>query len=177
MKKYLFLAAVLAATVGGTLSATVGAPVAEAVEADTLLALMTEETIVTASLLGEVTFAHRYHYEDEGIACDECHHETNAGALHLSRDHEAYFEDFWIDCAVCHRGEGEAVIEPRACSECHPDQERAAADETLSAKVAIHRRCEDCHDFGTGAEAFENCQYCHTGEKSGFDVGATAGGR
>jgi hypothetical protein len=178
MYKYLFLAAVLVLTFGGTLSLAVrdarpdGAAGAEAaVGEDTLAAQIKADTLVTASYLGEVAFPHRYHVEDEEIPCADCHHETNAASLHLPDGHEGYFEDFWIDCSVCHHDDGEAVLAPQACSECHPANPRDEADETLSAKVVIHKNCEDCHDFGTGAEAFTNCQYCHTGAKKSFRVG------
>ena len=183
MRKYLFLVVVLAVTAGGTLSTAVrtSTPPYAAPRQDAAVETPPEgredelparhaDTLFTDSYVGQVVFPHRYHYEEEGMTCDECHHETNAATLHLPRDHEAYFEDFWVDCAVCHRADGETALEPQACSACHPDQPRREADQTLSAKVVIHQHCADCHDFGTGAEAAASCKYCHSGPKRAFEL-------
>lgn len=135
-------------------------PAAEAAAADTASAAM-PEFIRSPSHLGEVEFPHLFHYDDLGIACADCHHETDATVLNVP--HEDYFDDFYIDCTTCHHPSGEVTQEPQACSSCHPASPRTIADETLSAKVVIHQNCWECHDAGTGAEAFTNCKACHTG--------------
>ena len=124
------------------------------------------EFITSPSHLGEVEFPHLLHVDDLEIPCEDCHHETNATVLDVP--HEDYFEDFWIDCTTCHHPSGEITQQPQACSSCHPASPRTIADETLSAKVVIHQNCWDCHDRGTGAEAFANCKDCHTGPKLSF---------
>lgn len=108
---------------------------------------------------GQSHFPHEYHVSDLAIACIDCHHETNATRLNVP--HEDYFEDYWIDCTICHRNEHDLPLEPRYCGDCHHDSPNGTADETLSAKVVIHQLCWDCHDQGTGAEAAENCGFCH----------------
>ena len=114
--------------------------------------------IVYPSAVGEVTFPHGLHAEELGFDCAECHHET--AAAELRTPHDEYFEDLWSACATCHR-EGEALAAPRSCGDCHHSSPTSTADETLSAKVVIHRSCWNCHDSGTGAEASRSCGFCH----------------
>jgi Cytochrome c7 and related cytochrome c len=124
------------------------------------------DVIRMPAAIGEVVFPHREHIEDMGIACQECHHEIKAAALHTP--HDQYFKDFWIKCSICHR-EGEAPREGAiACSECHHERPNGIADQTLSSKVVIHEKCWDCHDVGTGAEASGECEFCHSGEKAPY---------
>jgi hypothetical protein len=126
-----------------------------------------QETIRVSSYLGEVEFPHLDHVDAFGLACGDCHHETNAAALAIP--HEDYFDDFWIDCATCHHEPGSASLEAQACSNCHPARPQNLADETRSAKVVIHQNCWECHDSGTGAEASSNCAFCHTGPRLRFN--------
>ena len=107
-------------------------------------------------------FAHDKHSTDYGIKCGACHHATNA--VKLKDPHRKYFSDFWIKCNTCHHESKEAKG-PRACRECHPANPANIADETLSAKVVIHKNCwqTDCHATSRGEEAGKNCKFCHTG--------------
>lgn len=125
-----------------------------------------QEMIRVSSYIGEVEFPHFDHVDAFGLECKDCHHETNAAALVIP--HEDYFEDFWIDCAICHHEPGSATLEAQTCSNCHPKRPENIADETLSAKVVIHKNCWECHDSGTGAEASSNCAFCHTGPRLRF---------
>lgn len=109
-----------------------------------------------AAPAGEVVFPHALHADDLGFECTECHHETNARVLDIP--HPEYFVDFWLECGVCH---GEAAGAPRSCSDCHHDSPASIGDETLSAKVVIHRSCWQCHDAGVGVEASRSCATCH----------------
>lgn len=137
-------------------------PMASTATQDTLLT-PSQEIIRVSSYIGEVVFPHFDHVDAFGLECEECHHETNASALNIP--HEDYFDDFWIDCKICHHKPGPAVLEAQACSNCHPARPKSIADETLSAKVVIHKNCWACHDSGTGAEASSNCAFCHTGPR------------
>ena len=110
--------------------------------------------------VGAARFPHDLHAGDLGFDCVDCHHETAAGRLEMP--HEDYFDDFWIDCRSCHRDSDEAAA-PQSCDECHHASPISTADETLSAKVVIHRSCWTCHDSGTGAEASRSCGFCHAG--------------
>jgi hypothetical protein len=125
-----------------------------------------QEMIRVPSYIGEVEFPHLDHVDAFGLDCGECHHETNAATLVIP--HEDYFDDFWIDCSICHREPGSAALQAQACSNCHPARPKNIADETLSAKVVIHKNCWACHDSGTGAEASSNCAFCHTGARLRF---------
>jgi len=118
--------------------------------------------IVSPSSVGEVVFPHQKHFEELGIACVDCHHETSAAVLNMP--HPQYFEDFWLDCQVCHREAG-APLASLSCSSCHPGSPTSVADQTLSAKVAIHRSCWRCHDTGTGESATASCARCHDRER------------
>lgn len=109
----------------------------------------------------DVCFPHAMHFDDLGIECETCHHETNAAVLSIP--HEEYFEDLWIDCATCHKREAGAA-ESMACSSCHHNSTTDIADETLASKVVIHKSCWSCHETGTGAEASSACKTCHNNE-------------
>jgi hypothetical protein len=123
--------------------------------------------IVYTSAIGEVTFPHALHAEELGFDCSECHHETAAAGL--ATPHDEYFEDLWVECAKCHR-EAAAAAMPQSCGECHHDSPTSTADETLSAKVVIHRSCWACHDSGTGAEASQSCNFCHAARAAAEEV-------
>jgi hypothetical protein len=110
--------------------------------------------------VGTVAFPHRYHVDELGFECSDCHHETAAVALDIP--HEEYFDDFWIDCQSCHRGE--EATEPQSCGSCHAHGSEIG-DETLSAKVVIHRSCWSCHEVGTGLDASRGCGFCHGVER------------
>lgn len=116
------------------------------------------------SILGEVVFPHKAHFNDMEISCRSCHHETNARALDIP--HEEYFADFWIDCTTCHHPSSEPR-EAMSCSACHRCPVHCA-DETLSSKVVIHASCWGCHEIGTGAEASAGCVLCHSGPKQAW---------
>ena len=124
--------------------------------------------IVSPSVIGEVRFPHDFHFEELGFDCSDCHHETNATRLEMP--HEEYFEDFWIDCRTCHR-EADTPSAPQSGAECHHASPVSTADETLSAKVVIHRSCWECHDSGTGEEASRGCGFCHAGPRSTVEEG------
>jgi len=124
--------------------------------------------IISPSAVGEVRFPHSLHAEELAVECSECHHETNAARLRMP--HDEYFEDFWIDCRSCHQETGSAVA-PRSCAACHHASPASTADETLSAKVVIHRSCWGCHDSGTGEEASRSCGFCHGDRQSPGETG------
>ncbi len=116
------------------------------------------ETIRWSSAVGEVVFPHLRHADELGVECASCHHETVAA--NLAVPHPEYFEDFWVDCAVCHTGATAPVVE-RKCVACHPERAAGLNLEMPTVKVAIHRSCWGCHDSGTGAEASNQCGFCH----------------
>jgi hypothetical protein len=120
------------------------------------------DQIVSPSSVGEVVFPHRKHFEDLGLACAECHHETQAAVLKIP--HPDYFADFWINCKICHREQG-VPLAPQSCSACHHSSLSNIADQTLSAKVAIHRNCWRCHPVDTGEKATTSCAFCHNRQR------------
>jgi hypothetical protein len=115
------------------------------------------------SSVGEVNFQHQTHIKDRAIPCAECHHQINAKKLHTP--HPDYLTSSWIKCKVCHEESGKAKQQIFACSACHDTSPKNIADETLSAKVVVHKQCWKCHPAGTGKNASASCQLCHSGTK------------
>ena len=122
------------------------------------------------SSVGEVVFKHQAHIQERGIACAECHHQINAKKL--ATPHPDYFKSSWINCEICHNESGKAGESGKpargvyACSACHRSNPQNIVDETLSAKVVIHRSCWKCHQVGAGKEASKGCELCHSGKKT-----------
>lgn len=128
--------------------------------------------LVFSSTIGGVVFPHKAHFNDMEIACESCHHETNARMLDIP--HREYFADFWIDCTTCHHP-SEQPQKSMSCSACHHCPVHCA-DETLSSKVVIHANCWGCHEIGTGAEASAGCVSCHSGPKQAWREDENGGG-
>jgi len=116
------------------------------------------------SSVGEVTFRHQMHTGDLAIKCVECHHQINARTLNTP--HPDYLKSSWINCKVCHDESGKIRQKAYTCSDCHPTNPVNIADETLSAKVVIHKQCWKCHPVSTGKGASKGCEKCHSGTKS-----------
>ena len=116
------------------------------------------------SSVGEVIFRHQMHIRDLAIKCVECHHQINAKTLNTP--HPDYLKSSWINCKTCHNESGKIEQYVNACSECHHTNPIDIADETLSAKVVIHKQCWKCHQAGTGMEASKSCKSCHSGRKT-----------
>lgn len=117
-----------------------------------------------AASVGEVTFRHEAHIKDRGIPCSQCHHGINARKLETP--HPEYLKSSWINCTVCHDEKGKTEQNVYACSECHRTTSANIADETLSAKVVIHKQCWTCHAAGTAKEASQSCEKCHSGKRA-----------
>ena len=113
-----------------------------------------------ASAVGDVVFQHEMHFKDRGIACVQCHHQINAKTL--KTPHPDYLKSSAVNCQVCHKDTERTVY---SCTECHDGKRRDIADETLSAKVVIHKQCQTCHSVGTGKDASSACQLCHSPAK------------
>ena len=120
--------------------------------------------ISIASSVGEVVFHHQMHTKDLGIKCVECHHQINAKKL--DTPHPDYLKSSWINCRICHNGSEKIKQNVYSCSECHHTNPINIADETLSAKVVIHKQCLKCHEVGTGKEASKGCEKCHSAKKA-----------
>ena len=114
----------------------------------------------TKASIGPARFPHEKHFDELEIECVTCHHETNAKPL--SFPHPRLLDDFWVDCSTCH-AQGRA--RPRRRRPARPVttcRTATSGDETLSAKVVIHKNCWSCHEVGTGASASTSCKSCHT---------------
>jgi hypothetical protein len=114
-----------------------------------------------ASAVGDVVFQHEVHFKDRGIPCVQCHHQINAKTL--TTPHPDYLKASAVNCQVCHKESERTVY---SCTECHDKKRRDIADETLSAKVVIHKQCQTCHSVGTGKDASSACLLCHSPAKN-----------
>ena len=118
--------------------------------------------ITFPSSIGDVNFPHQMHVEDLEIECTQCHHQINAKKLETP--HPQYFKYSLMTCLICHKENGGFTKQDFNCTDCHHPAPSNFADETLSAKVVIHKQCWQCHEIGRGVEASENCSFCHLQE-------------
>lgn len=116
------------------------------------------------STAGEVVFHHQMHIKDLGVKCVECHHSINAKKL--STPHPDYLKSPSIKCEICHDESEKIKQKAYTCSGCHRTNPMNIADETLSAKVVVHKQCWKCHPVSTGKEASTVCEKCHSGKKT-----------
>ena len=116
------------------------------------------------SSVGEVMFTHQIHVQDRAIKCVECHHQIDA--KQFKTPHPDYFKSSSINCDVCHNQSERIKQKAYVCSECHRTNPINIADETLSAKIVIHKKCWNCHQVGTGKEASAGCEKCHSGKRA-----------
>lgn len=117
-----------------------------------------------SSSVGEVIFHHQMHSRDLAIKCVECHHQINAKKLNTP--HPDYFKSSSIKCEICHDESEKIKQKAYSCSACHRTNPLSIADETLSAKVVVHKKCWKCHSVSTGKEASKGCEKCHSGKKT-----------
>lgn len=122
--------------------------------------LLAAAIAVLAEPLPPAQFPHDLHAFDLEFDCVTCHHETDATALVVP--HGGDFES----CKRCH-GQTAEPAPAQACGNCHHDSPADLADETLSAKVVIHRSCWSCHEVGVGPGASRACGQCHTKTEGG----------
>lgn len=118
------------------------------------------------SSAGEVVFHHQMHIRDLGIKCIECHHSVNAKKINTP--HPDYFKSSSIKCEICHDESKASKQKAYTCSLCHRTNPMNIADETLSAKVVVHKQCWKCHPVSTGKDASTVCEKCHSGKKKRF---------
>ena len=128
--------------------------------------------ITFESALGEVRFPHRVH---QRMGCQKCHHQIHA--RDLVTPHEAYLTYSWVNCHDCHNPESETDTTYYGCAKCHHTNLENIADETLSAKVVVHKSCWKCHLSGTGVAASERCSFCHLGQEQSPDQARAASGK
>lgn len=112
--------------------------------------------ITFESSLGDVLFPHKVHQK---MGCKNCHHQIHAKTL--DTPHEEYLTYSWVNCQDCHDADTAISTSYYGCDHCHHSNLENIADETLTAKVVIHKSCWNCHLSGTGAEASERCSFCH----------------
>jgi len=120
--------------------------------------------ITFESSVGVVHFPHKVHQK---MGCQKCHHQIHA--KDLITPHDEYLTYSWVNCRDCHdESQNHSIY--YGCAKCHHTNLQNIADETLSAKVVVHKSCWKCHLSGTGVEASERCSYCHEREESHSEV-------
>ena len=96
-----------------------------------------------------VTFTHKKHTEDFGIACGECHHDENGEPLELKMGDEVH-----------------------PCYECHNIFKKTKENrrDIMVHENAMHKNCKDCHKEvnieagdpkGRKGPAPTSCTQCH----------------
>jgi len=128
--------------------------------------------ITFESALGEVRFPHRVHQK---MGCQNCHHQIHA--KDLATPHEAYLGYSWVNCQDCHNPDSATNTSYYGCAKCHHTNLENIADETLSAKVVVHKSCWKCHQSGTGVAASEGCGFCHLDHEPSADLSSEASGQ
>jgi hypothetical protein len=111
--------------------------------------------ITFESSVGRVLFPHKVH---QRMGCQKCHHQIHA--KDLLTPHDEYLTYSWVNCRDCH-DESQNHSTYYGCAKCHHSNLENIADETLNAKVVVHKSCWKCHLSGTGVEASERCNFCH----------------
>jgi Zn finger protein HypA/HybF involved in hydrogenase expression len=116
--------------------------------------------ITFESSVGNVSFPHKVH---QRMGCQKCHHQIHA--KDLETPHDEYLTYSWVNCRDCHdESQNHSIY--YGCAKCHHSNLENIADETLSAKVVVHKSCWKCHLSGTGVEASERCSFCHEKEQA-----------
>ena len=170
MKNYFLPAAVVAAFAAAVMCNAAespqrtpsGGPAAEKSSSNAKTPRIPTEIRIRSSV-GDVLFRHEMHVRDLSVKCVDCHHQINA--RQLSTPHPDYFSSSWINCKTCHDEAGKSSEKTYVCSNCHQTMPKNIADETLSAKVVVHKQCWKCHAIGTGKEASSACNKCHSGKR------------
>lgn len=121
------------------------------------------------SSVGDVQFPHKMHLK---MRCNKCHHQIQAAVLETP--HQDYLESSWIRCKTCHIENPDSGSRYFKCGQCHHSELENIADETLSAKVVVHKSCWKCHRTSTGVGASKSCSDCHIKQENGNRV-ETAG--
>lgn len=118
------------------------------------------KVITFESSVGNVSFPHKVHQK---MGCQKCHHQIHA--KDLVTPHDEYLTYSWVSCRDCHdESQNHSIY--YGCAKCHHSNLENIADETLSAKVVVHKSCWNCHLSGTGVEASERCSFCHEKEQT-----------
>ena len=120
--------------------------------------------ITFESSVGDVSFPHKLHQK---MGCQKCHHQIHA--KDLITPHDEYLTYSWVNCRDCH-DESQNHSAYYGCAKCHHSNLENIADETLNAKVVVHKSCWKCHLSGTGVEASERCSYCHLKDEQALEL-------
>ena len=166
MTRYLLAAASVIILAAASLHSEAAPPkaVPSKAEPSTAATLAIPSEISMPSSVGEITFRHQMHISDLSIKCAACHHEINAKTFNTP--HPGYLESSSIKCEICHNESEKIKQKAYACSGCHRTNPINIADETLSAKVVIHKQCWNCHPVGSGKDASKGCSKCHSGKRT-----------
>ncbi|RLB44209.1 MAG: hypothetical protein DRH12_00765 [Deltaproteobacteria bacterium] len=103
-----------------------------------------QNTGYKADKKGPVTFSHKKHHDDYGIACTECHHNYQNG------------KNVWK--------EGDPV---KHCKDCHNPLKKQG--KVLKLQNAYHKNCKTCHKKlakeGKKTGPYKKCSKCHAKKK------------
>lgn len=125
----------------------------------------TPARVVMDNAGGRVIFSHKFHIEDYGLECTDCHHD----------DIEA---ETYLACGSCHPSEfneafrtdhPERFPDDEACLRCHydtptetlSDDDRPDTDFIPLRADAFHTQCMSCHEENGGPYGDDSCNDCH----------------
>jgi len=123
-------------------------------------------------------FSHKFHVKDQGVACEDCHHDAKASKQssdNIIGDHES--------CKACHEEQLS-----NTCNYCHVDPENItpipAAERELRFSHELHAttngiKCETCHaglsdvTYATAANmpTMTVCMNCHKKQSAPTECG------
>ena len=126
------------------------------------------DEISMESSFGIVELPHKVHVKDVKLKCVVCHHQIHA--TELDTPHPDFLTSSRANCQTCHEPNSATSKKYYKCSLCHHSDLDDIADETLSAKVVVHKSCWKCHVTGTGVQASESCTDCHARQASASPV-------
>lgn len=126
----------------------------------------------------ELIFSHKYHAEDVGAVCSECHpvEASDLASDNLLPDMDSCYKchDSETECGVCHKDPDNAVAYPRItdyiakfshkthsekeieCGKCHEDV--SASENILEKHLPSMQDCMTCHPMTAGSDY---CYVCH----------------
>lgn len=126
----------------------------------------------------ELIFSHKYHAEEVGAACTDCHAvaESSSSADNLLPNMESCYNchDSEQECTVCHKDPDNAVVYPRitdyiakfshqkhmsdeqTCNQCHNNV--AMSENILDKHLPKMNSCVTCH---TNETKDDYCLICH----------------
>ncbi len=118
------------------------------------------------------TCHHSSDIDPETTSCDQCHEQTNQGAMPSTADavhtrcaqcHDDWFDKDTTHCKVCHKTQPSQSYMSSVipCEQCHKNP-KAQGELLFTRKDALHTQCMNCHQKQQqGPFEATDCNRCH----------------